>query len=291
MNKMIIEARINEYAMRHDNPHVPWTPDEIAETAARCHAEGASIVHFHARNPDGSPLHGPEIYSEIIRKIRARCDILVHPTLGWFSNDNDPSGRIDAITALSANPATKPDIAPIDTGSINLDIFDVRTHTFIHADRVYRNQTDTLLHYARELRRVGVKPNVVCWSVGFQRRAIAMMQADEISQPVWMLINMTDGPYITGHPGTTAGLEAHLQFLPAHGLIEWASNIVGGNLINLVEMSAQRGGHTAPGIGDYPYTELGSPPNEEIIRRAVAIARACGRDIASTADARTILSI
>ena len=100
MKKMIIEARINEYAMRDDNPHVPWTPDEIAETAARCHAEGASIVHFHARNPDGSPLHGPEIYSEIIRKIRARCDILVHPTLGWFSNDNDPAGRIDAITAL-----------------------------------------------------------------------------------------------------------------------------------------------------------------------------------------------
>ena len=272
MKKMIIEARINEYAMRDDNPHVPWTPDEIAETAARCHAEGASIVHFHARNPDGSPLHGPEIYSEIIRKIRARCDILVHPTLGWFSNDNDPAGRIDAITALSANPATKPDIAPIDTGSINFDIFDAQTHTFIHADRVYRNQTDTLLHYARELRRVGVKPNVVCWSVGFQRRAIAMMQADEISQPVWMLINMTDGPYITGHPGTTAGLDAHLQFLPPHGRIEWASNIVGGNLINLVEMSAQRGGHTAPGIGDYPYVELGSPPNEEIIRRAVAIA-------------------
>ena len=291
MKKMIIEARINEYAMRDDNPNVPWTPEEIAETAARCHAEGASIVHFHARNPDGSPLHGPEIYSEIIRKIRARCDILVHPTLGWFSNDNDPAGRIDAITALSANPATKPDIAPIDTGSINLDMFNAQTLAFIHANRVYRNQTDTLLHYARELRRVGVKPNVVCWSVGFQRRAIAMMEADEISQPVWMLINMTDGPYITGHPGTTAGLDAHLQFLPAHGRIEWASNIVGGNLINLVEMSAQRGGHTAPGIGDYPYLELGSPPNEEIIRQAVAIARACGRDIASTADARTILGI
>ena len=43
--KMIIEARINEYAMRDDNPHVPWTPDEIAETAARCREAGASIVH------------------------------------------------------------------------------------------------------------------------------------------------------------------------------------------------------------------------------------------------------
>ena len=36
MKKMILEARINEYAMRDENPHVPWTADEIAETAARC---------------------------------------------------------------------------------------------------------------------------------------------------------------------------------------------------------------------------------------------------------------
>ncbi len=53
MKKMILEARINEYAMRDQNPNVPWTADEIAESAARCRAEGAAIVHFHARAEDG----------------------------------------------------------------------------------------------------------------------------------------------------------------------------------------------------------------------------------------------
>src|SRR5690242_14409387 len=91
--KMILEARINEYAMRDENPHVPWTADEIAESAARCREAGASIVHFHGRNPDGSPLHGIEPYAEIIRKIRSKCDVLIHPTLGWFSNDDDPAAR------------------------------------------------------------------------------------------------------------------------------------------------------------------------------------------------------
>ena len=43
MKKMILEARINEYAMRDENPHVPWTPDEIAESAARCLEAAASI--------------------------------------------------------------------------------------------------------------------------------------------------------------------------------------------------------------------------------------------------------
>ena len=122
--RMIIEARINEYAMRDDNRHVPWTPDEIAETAARCREAGASIVHFHARQPDGAPEHSVAAYAEIIRKIRQRSDVLVHPTLGWFANDHDPAGRIACVIALAQDAATRPDIAPIDTGSVNLESWD-----------------------------------------------------------------------------------------------------------------------------------------------------------------------
>ncbi len=57
MKKLIIEVRVNEYAMRDENPNVPWTPDEIARDAAAIQAAGASILHFHARKPDGSPDH------------------------------------------------------------------------------------------------------------------------------------------------------------------------------------------------------------------------------------------
>lgn len=288
---MILEARINEYAMRDQNPHVPWTADEIAETAARCREEGAAIVHFHARAEDGSPLHAAEAYAEIIRKIRAKSDILVHPTLGWFANDHDPAGRARCVTTLALDPATRPDIAPIDTGSTNLETYDPATRAFAHADRVYLNRTDTLLHYAREFRRAGIKPEIVCWSVGFIRRALAMMEMGLVSEPACFLLNMTDGPYLTGHPGTPAGLEAHLAFLPPGRRIEWIANIVGGNLLDLAELVARRGGHLAPGIGDYPYAELGCPSNEEVVRMAAQAARSAGRDLASPEEVREMLGM
>jgi len=290
-SKMILEARINEYAMRDQNPHVPWTPDEIADTAARCREAGASIVHFHARNPDGSPSHEFEVYAEIIRKIRARCDILVHPTLGWFANDDDPDGRIRCVTQLAADPATRPDIAPIDTGSVNLDSWDAQAGRFEHADRVYMNRTDTLERYAREFKRVGIKPQLVTWAVGFTRRAAAMIEMGLIEQPAYFLVNMTDGPCLTGHPGTPDGLDAHLRFLPAGVRCEWSSNVVGGNLLALAQMSARLGGHIAPGIGDYAYPELGCPPNEQIVRIAADIARQEGREIAMPDDARALLGL
>jgi len=289
MKKMILEARINEYAMREANPHVPWTAAEIAETAARCREEGASILHFHARNPDGSPLHTAEAYADIIRQVRSKCDILIHPTLGWFSNDDDPAGRIGCVTTLATDPATKPDIAPIDTGSLNLEMYDSQTRTFSQADRVYKNRTDTLEHYARELARVGIKPALVSWAVGFTRRAAALMEMGLIAEPGYFLLNMTDGPYLTGHPGTPEGLQAHLQFLPDHLRCEWTANVVAGNLLDLAEICAKQGGHLAPGIGDYPYRELSCPSNEEVVRLAARVVRAAGRDIASPQDAREML--
>ncbi len=291
MKKMILEARVNEYAMRDRNPHVPWTADEIAETAARCRDEGAAIVHFHARAEDGSPLHTVEAYAEIIRKIRRKSDILVPPTLGWFSNDSDQAGRVDCVTTLALDPATKPDIAPIDTGSTNLETYDAETRSFSFADRVYMNRTDTLEVYAREFRRSGIKPEIVCWSVGFIRRALALMDMGLVAEPAYFLLNMTDGPYLTGHPGTPAGLRAHLQFLPPDRTIEWTANIVGGNLLDLAETVAEQGGHLAPGIGDYPYVELGCPSNEEVVRMAARTARSAGRELASPDDVRQMLDM
>ena len=126
------------------------------------------------------------------------------------------------------------------------------------------------------------------WAVGFTRRAAALMEMGLVAQPAWFLLNMTDGPYLTGHPGTSEGLQAHLRFLPDGRRCEWAGNVVGGNLLELAELSARLGGHLAPGIGDYAYPELGCPPNEVIIRRAAQIVRSAGREIATPDDAREL---
>ena len=92
--KLIITVRVNEYMSRDINRNVPFTPDEIAETAAECRAAGASIIHFHARNPDGGKCHTPEVYAEIVAKIREKCDILIDSTLGESVTFASPTGTL-----------------------------------------------------------------------------------------------------------------------------------------------------------------------------------------------------
>lgn len=49
MKKLIIEVRVNEYAMRDENPNVPWTAAEIGRDA-RASTTNARCRLIHSRN-------------------------------------------------------------------------------------------------------------------------------------------------------------------------------------------------------------------------------------------------
>ena len=85
MEKLVIEVRANEYAMRDQNRNVPWTAEELGRDAEEVQAAGASIIHFHARSEDGSPAHATADYAAAIKAIRDVSDLLVHPTLGQIT--------------------------------------------------------------------------------------------------------------------------------------------------------------------------------------------------------------
>ena len=82
-NKVMITVALNGGMQQdRDGAVIPKQPDEIGEAAARCWEAGASVVHVHARGPDGKNSGDPAIYSEIIRQIRARSPILIQTTNG-----------------------------------------------------------------------------------------------------------------------------------------------------------------------------------------------------------------
>ncbi|MFM1886992.1 MAG: hypothetical protein RL026_2149 [Pseudomonadota bacterium] len=82
-NKVIITCALNGGMQQdRDGAVIPKQPEEIGEAAARCHAAGASMVHVHARGPDGRNTGDREVYAAIIREIRQRSPILIQTTNG-----------------------------------------------------------------------------------------------------------------------------------------------------------------------------------------------------------------
>ncbi len=55
-----------------DHPHLPITPDELAEAAAQAVAAGAAAIHLHVRDEEGRHSLDPERYRMAVSAIRAR---------------------------------------------------------------------------------------------------------------------------------------------------------------------------------------------------------------------------
>ena len=292
MHKLIIEARVNEYMMREQgNSNVPYTPAEIAADAVACRNAGASILHFHARKPNGEPEHGADSYADTVRRIRQSSDILVHPTLGYATLDKPAEERLAHILEMAKDPATGPHIAPLDTGSVNVDRYNAQARRFETTNMIYKNSTETLMYFAENIRKAKLKPYAVSWTVGFTRYVSAFMDMGLIDEPALLCFCLTDNTFLGGHPGTLKGLQAHLDFLPEGKRVEWTVVNFGGNLFALAGTIISIGGHISIGLGDYTYNELGQPTNAEIVKRVAEIARELGREVATPDEARQILGM
>lgn len=290
MKKLIIEVRVNEYAMRQGNSNVPWSAEELGRDAAAIRAAGASVIHFHARQRDGAPAHATADYAAAIRAIRSSSDLIVHPTLGQITVGGQAE-RIRHIVELAADPALKPEIAAIDTGSANIDRYDAATRTFHTSGKVYVNAHDTLMLFCRQFAELGVRPVISAWNGPFLRSGEALMDMGLIPEPAYALLVHCEGGLLGGHPATSDGLRSFLAHMPKRRRIEWTVCCKHGNLFPVAMQAIAEGGHVSIGIGDYDYPELGQPTNAELVAEVVGMAKLVGRPIATPLEARSMLGL
>ena len=290
-DKVIIEVRINEYTMRDKNPNVPYSPEEIATQALECWREGASIIHYHARDPhSGAPASDPRLYADTVRRIKDKSDLISMPTLGaWWMPS--PQDRIAHIIEMAKDPATKPELGPIDMATGNVDMFDSEQQQFMTDETVYLNTTKTWQYFTETMKSVGVKPIQALWHIGSVRATQALMEMGLFEEPLYCEIVLTEGGILAGHPGSIKGMQAFLDFFPERANWQWSVMSYGGNLFPIAAAAMERGGHVSIGLGDYPYGELEYPTNAGLVSRIAQLARDMGREIATPDEARSMLGI
>src|SRR5919108_2580997 len=101
------------------SPHLPITPEEIAQAALGAAQAGAAIVHLHARNPkDGSPTQDPELFRQFGSKIRAESDVVLN-----FTTGGAPTMSIEE--RLQPALKLKPEVASLNMGSMNFGLYEM----------------------------------------------------------------------------------------------------------------------------------------------------------------------
>ncbi|GAB4100771.1 3-keto-5-aminohexanoate cleavage protein [Sinomonas halotolerans] len=280
------------------SPHLPVSPDEIAEAAIGAAEAGAAVVHLHARDPrDGRPSQDPRHFEPILEKVTANSDVVINITTGG-------SPHMTVEERMRPVAAFKPELASLNMGSMNFGLYPMleRFTEFEHEweresleksrDLVFKNtfsDIETILGIGNAN---GTRFEFECYDIShlnnlahFHARGLA--RGPLFVQSVFGLLGG-----IGGHPEDLMHMRRTADRLLGSDY-EWSILGAGRNQMPLATMGAAMGSHVRVGLEDSLWIGPGqlAESNAEQVSRARVILEALNLEVATPDEAREILQL
>jgi len=280
MAKVIIEAAINGAAApKKLNPHIAYTPEEIANDAIAVANAGAALVHFHAREPETGKFvfRHSELYTDAYRRIREKSNVLIWP-------------GADIMSMSRTDRQMPPDLLFCDPGTLNLISYDPLNKKIRNESAVYKNTFEDTRRHLAKVRELALRPTINMFEPGFVRATLIFLEQGLLTEPL-MVKFYFGGPELPfGLPPSIRSLEAYLDMFKGVR-INWFTATLGGDHLPMVPVTVSLGGHVRVGLEDHHYAGEGHLNNAQIVERATTTIRSMGHEIATPDDARRILEL
>ena len=263
---VITAAIVGAEVTREQNPHVPFTAQEIAAEAKRCVEAGAGIIHLHVRDEAGAPSQDEVRFRAAITAIRSACDVVIQVSTG---------GAVGmALDERLGGLRCAPEMATLNCGSVNF------------GDDVFANSLPDMREVARRIRDARIVPELELYEVGHLDNARLLEREGLLSAPHWV-------QFVLGVPGGIGARESVLRFFISELSpdMHWGVAAVGKHQFPMAELAARLGGHVRVGLEDNLYLERGvlAQGSAPLVARAVGFARALGREPLSASEIRARL--
>lgn len=272
-NKRIITVAVTgSWPTKKDNPNVPITPEEIAESVYESWKAGAAIAHIHVRNDDGTPSQDFEKFKKVVDLIRAKkdCDICINLT----SSGNVGLGDDERIYPIKE---LRPELASYDCGTLN---WQHRT--------IFENSPRFLEKFGLALQEYEVKPEIEIFHAGMIYEALHYLKIGALKAPLHF-------QFVLGCPGGMESTIENLVFLK--NLIPegstWAACGIGKGHIPVMLTTIAMGGHLRVGMEDNVMYHKGvlAESNAQLVARAKRLLEEAGLEAATPDEARQILGL
>ena len=277
-------------ATQDRSPHVPRSPERIAESAIDAAKAGAAIVHCHVRDPDsGAPSRRLDLYREVTERIRdAETDVVLNLTAGMggdivFGGTRSPlppasgTDMIGAQERVAHVAECRPEICTLDCGTMN----------FAEADYVMANTPGMLREMGRMMAELGVKPEIEAFDTGHLWYAKQLVADGILDAPA--LVQLCMGvPW--GAPDDLNTFMGMVNNVPD----EWTFSAfsLGRNQMAYVAAAVLAGGHVRVGLEDNLWLEKGVlATNAQLVERSVGIIERMGARVLGPAEVRERLGL
>ncbi len=249
-------------------PHLPLTPEEIADAAAEAVEAGATVIHLHVRDEEGKPTQRVDVFQEVSEHIRKRCDCILQYSTG---------GAVGTpLEERSAPLVLKPEMATLSMGTMNF------------GSEVYENTVHTIETIAERIQENSIMAELEIFDYGMMDTMDRLLQKGTLPKEYHV-------DFVLGIPG---GMTASIQNLVL--LTErldkkqsWSVAAVGRYQLPMTTHAIAMGGHIRIGIEDNIYFRKGelASSNGQFVERSVWLAKELGRSVATVAEARKILRL
>jgi uncharacterized protein (DUF849 family) len=269
-------------------PHLPVTPEQIANECLAAAEAGAAQVHIHVRDPQtGKPSMETELYRDVVDRIRrANRELVINLTTGpggrFVPSEDDP--KVYAAGSTLVHPdkrvahiaAIKPDVCSLDLNTMN------------SGPDVVINTPRNVRKMAAVIREAGVKPELEIFDSGDIHLALDLIADGTLQGPgMWTFVT---GVKYGFAPSPQTILYAR-ECVPPGAF--WTAFGIGRMEFPMVAQAWLAGGHVRVGMEDNIFLEKGvlATSNAQLVQRAKDIVRQLGGDIASAKEAREMLGL
>lgn len=279
------------------SPHLPVTPEQIADAAIGAAEAGAAVVHLHARNPEtGEPDQTPEAFARFLPVIRQRTDCVVNLTTGGA-----PTMSIEERVRPAA--IFRPEIASLNLGSMNFGLFgmldrfkdlkhDWERRYLANKDIIFRNSFGQIEHILTTCAGNGTRFEFECYDTAHLYNLKHFFDRGLVQAPLFIqtVFGLQGG--IGSHPDDVLHMKRAADRLFG-GAYRWSVLGAGRQQMAIAAMAAAMGGNVRVGLEDSLWIGPGqlAASNAEQVRRVRQIIEGLGMEAATPAEAREILAL
>ena len=300
MSKVIISCAITGSIHTPSmSPHLPVTPDQIADQAVAAAEAGAAILHLHARDPEnGRPSAATEHFMAFLPRIKQQTGAVVNLTTGG-------SATMTLDDRLAAPKTAEPEMCSLNMGSMNFALYPAiaRIETFLHdwerpflegsEDLVFKNTPRDIAHVLTEMgEKRGARFEFECYDVSHLYMLRHFADRGLVRAPLF--IQFVFG--VLGGIGADPENLMHMKRI-ADKLFgaDYAFSVLaaGRHQMPMATLAATLGGHVRVGLEDSLFIGRGrlATSNAEQVAKIRRIVEELGREVASPDDARGLLGL
>jgi len=280
------------------SPHLPITPDEIAEAAIGAAKAGAAIVHLHARDPkDGSPTQDPALFRQFAPKIKAASDVVLN-----FTTGGAPTMSIEE--RLQPALKLKPEVASLNMGSMNFGLYEMlgRYRDFKHGwekpylagsdERIFKNTFKDIAYILQSCAENDTRFEIECYDIGHLYTAAHFVERKLLKPPLFIQSVFGIRGGIGANPEDVLHMKRTADRLFGDAYY-WSVLGAGRNQMFTAAMSAVMGGNVRVGLEDSLWLGRGqlAKSNAEQVAKARRILEELGLVVATPDDARQMLKL